>query len=350
MQRTAAVLRRLASAAFLLAAILVPGDAAFAESCPGDVDGDGSVGSADLALLLADWGRPPSAGMASDVDGDGLVYADDLMMLLNGWDACVKVPAWAELIEAAPDPAIVVDPGLRGAIAAAGLAWRVRDRGTGIELVLVPAGTFEMGASLGDELAFSSEFPRHMVTISRPYYLGVHEVTQPQFAAVMGFNPSYFSDPTDPPRPVETVAFQPVAVFLARTGFRLPTEAEWERACRAGTTTPNYAVGELLLADIAWYSPNSGFVTNPVGQRACNGLGLHDMLGNVWEWCRDLFDPAYYGVSPAVDPTGPEFGTMRVIRGGSWYAPESNTRASFRGALWAEATLGDTGFRVARNP
>jgi len=341
-------MQRIAAASFLLLALL--GSPSFGESCPGDVDGEGSVGADDLVLLLADWGRPPSAGMASDIDGNGVVGPPDLMMLLDAWDSCVKVPAWAELLEAVPNPSIVTEASLRGAISATRLAWRVRDRATGIELVLVPPGTFEMGASEGDELAFNSELPRHAVTISRPYYLGRHEVTQPQFAAVMGFNPSYFSDPTDPPRPVETVAFQPIAVFLARTGFRLPTEAEWERACRAGTTAPNYASGELLLADLAWYAPNSGFVTNPVGQRACNGLGLHDMLGNVWEWCRDWFEPGYYQVSPAVDPAGPEQGAMRVIRGGSWYAPESNTRASFRGALWPEATLGDTGFRVARHP
>jgi formylglycine-generating enzyme required for sulfatase activity len=207
-----------------------------------------------------------------------------------------------------------------------------------------------MGASEGDTLAFGDEFPRHQVSISRPYYMGRYEVTQPQFAAAMGYNPSYFSDPTDPPRPVETVAFQPVAVFCARTGFRLPTEAEWEHACRAGTAQPDYAPASLLLQDIAWYGPNSGYVTHPVGQRACNALGLHDMLGNVWEWCKDWHDPGYYAVSPAVDPTGPELGSMRIIRGGSWYTPESNTRSSFRGAIWPEAVLGDTGFRVVRNP
>jgi formylglycine-generating enzyme required for sulfatase activity len=341
-------MQRTAAASLALSALLCC--AAHGESCVGDVDLDGRVAAQDLVLLLGDWARPASAGLSTDIDGDGIVGADDLVLLLNAWDTCVKVPAWAEVLEPAPNAAVVTSPSLRAAISATGLAWRVRDRGTGMELVLVPPGTFMMGASVGDALAFSEESPRHAVTISRPYYMGRYEVTQPQFAAVMGYNPSYFSDPTDPPRPVETVAFQPVAVFCARAGFRLPTEAEWEYACRAGTTEPDYAPAGMLLDDIAWYGPNSGYVTHPVGQRACNALGLHDMLGNVWEWCKDWYDPGFYAVSPASDPTGPEAGYLRIIRGGSWYAPESNTRASFRGAIWPEATFGDTGFRVVRNP
>jgi formylglycine-generating enzyme required for sulfatase activity len=210
-----------------------------------------------------------------------------------------------------------------------------------------------MGASVGDDAAWSDEQPRHAVTISRPFYLGRYEVTQPEFLAVTGYNPSYFTQANDGEAqalPVETVSFPQVQGFLASTGMRLPTEAEWECACRAGTHAPTYAIGSEQTVDLAWYSPNSGLVTHAVGQRAPNALGLHDMLGNVWEWTADWYDSLYYAASPVMDPPGPAVGAFKVIRGGSWYAPDQNTRSSFRGALWPLATFGDTGFRVARNP
>ena len=334
--------------------VLAPSGTAWcAEHCTSDVNLDGAVAANDLALLLADWGRAPSTGLATDIDGNGIVDASDLTLMLASWDACAKVPAWAELIEPSPDPTVVTDAALRAAIVGSGFAWRIRERATGIEMLLVPKTSFMMGASVGDAMATADEQPRHAVTISHPYYLGRFEVTQPQFAEVMGFNPSYFPD-TDgvslPHRPVETVSENTIQVFLAATGLRLPTECEWECACRAGTQAPTPCNEKQVLEDLAWYAPNSGFVTSPVGLRAANPLGFHDMLGNVWEWVQDWYDSIYYAQSPTVDPTGPANGAFRVVRGGSWYAPEQNTRSSFRGALWPGATFGDTGFRVARTP
>jgi len=341
------------SLAIACALLALDGGAARADFCIADVDHDGTIVAHDLALLLADWGGPPNTGLGTDIDRDGIVSGADLTLLLGAWNGCMKVPSWADLIEPSPDPKVVTDAALRSSIIATGFAWRVRDRGTGVEMLLVPKGTFAMGASLGDPLASADETPRHVVTVTKPFYLGRYEVTQPEFAGVMGFNPSYFVDYDGvdiPHRPVETASYPMVGAFLALSGLRLPTECEWEFACRAGTQAPNYCSEGEALADLAWYQPTSGYVTHPVGLRSPNPLGFHDMLGNVWEWCHDWYDSAYYAASPAFDPQGPAAGSMRIIRGGSWYAPEQNTRSSFRGALWPDAALGDTGFRVARNP
>lgn len=339
-------------------AMILPFEIGFAQDaraadCAGDIDRDGAVGAADLATLLAGWGAPNGANAASDLNGDAVVDAGDLAFVLGNWGGCVAVPAWATLVEARPDPSVVTDIELRAAIEATGLAWRVRDDASGIEMLLVPGGAFRMGASPGDALAFSDEFPAHHVVISQPYYLARHETTQAEFEAVTGYNPSFFTGSSDtgaPSNPVEMVSHTMVEGFLELTGLRLPTEAEWELACRAGSFTPTYAVAGQETVEIAWYAPNSGFETNPVGTRAPNALGFHDMLGNVWEWVADWYGGGYYAGSPPADPTGPAEGSFKVIRGGSWFVSSSNLRSSFRGAYWPAGQLGDTGFRAARAP
>ena len=167
----------------------------------------------------------------------------------------------------------------------------------------------------------------------------------------MGFNPSWNVDEDqsiNALRPVESTSYDLIGSFLEITGFSLPTEAQWEYACRAGTTTPTYAQVGQDLGELAWYSPNSDWVTHPVGQKAANPLGFHDMLGNVWEWCADWYGG--YSDLVSIDPQGPAFGQLRIIRGGSWYAPTSNVRSPFRGAFASSGVLSDTGFRVARQP
>ena len=327
---------------------------ASARQCVGDVNGDGVVQSLDLTELLNDWAGPPSSGIASDVDGSGIVDARDLALLIGAWGPCPLTPLWATVLEAQPDPAVVTDPALRAAIEASGLAWRVRDRASGIEMLLVPPGSFMMGASAGDAMAFPDEFPAHLVTLSHAFYLGRYEVTQSQYEATMEYNPSWNTENLDPEfnpiRPVESVPLDWVGVFLSFTALRLPTEAEWEFACRAGTSTPTYAVGGQQLGDLAWYSPNGGGMTQPTGRKLANALGFHDMLGNVWEWVSDWYASNYYAESPRLDPTGPLRGEFHVIRGGSWFAPEANVRSSFRGAIPGWYVLSDTGFRAARTP
>ena len=212
----------------------------------------------------------------------------------------------------------------------------------GMEFVGIPPGEFLMGST--SRWADDDEQPVTRVWISQGFYLGKYEVTQDQWQAVMGNNPSGFKD-CGGNCPVERVSWEDVQVFIgrlnARSGggrYRLPTEAEWEYAVRAGTTTDTYA-GDItkpytgndpVLNGIAWYRKNSDFHTYPVGQKAPNGFGLYDMLGNVWEWVGDWYG-AYPGGS-VTDPEGPGSGSDQVLRGGSWgrYAKFCRSASRFR--------------------
>ncbi len=292
-------------------------------------------------------------------------------------------PAWALALEAAPDSRVIADPEIRKRIAATGLPWRVRDLTCGIEMLLIPPGTFVMGASDGDADATASEKPAHEVVISRPFYLSRNEVTQEQWLKAMPENPSRFQQSTfqadaefereaeiaklvatgitrreaqeklGPARtnfdstakwPVESMTEAELQAFLAKTSLQLPSEAQWEYACRAGTTTPTYGALEV----IAWCGANSEDHPHLVGTMASNAFGMHDMLGNVWEWCGDYFDADAYSKAGASvsDPKGPTSGNSRVLRGGNWLSLPRVCRASAR----IEAAPGSPayGFRVAR--
>lgn len=340
-----------------------------AGSCPGDLDGDGSVGAADLSELLAEWGVAGSAKGGADLDGDGIVGASDLSELLASWGPCIVVPQWATLLESSPDPMVVTNATLRAAIEATGYAWRVRDDASQVEMVLLPPGAFEMGCNSSNAyICNDDEAPNHQVSITEPFYVGRHEVTQGQWLNVVGANPSYFQGaayPNSASRPVERVSWSALGAFLVPTGTRLLTEAEWEYACRAGTLnafhgTPANPLGtddDAQVGAIAWFNGNNGaagtptFGTKPVGQKAPNGFGLHDMAGNVREWVADYYGSAYYGVSPRADPSGPSTGTDRVLRGGGWIDSTNICRSSCR-FYFPEVTTGSafSGFRVARNP
>jgi formylglycine-generating enzyme required for sulfatase activity len=288
---------------------------------------------------------------------------------LPGAFSYVTVPSWATLIEAAPDPAVVWDADLRAAITATGLAWRVRDTATQMEMLLIPPGTFEMGCSASNQYGcYTWESPVHTVTLTNAFYLGRYEVTQAQWQARMGSNPSFFQSPSSdvpaaqvPNRPVEQVSWNMIAGaggFMAQTGMRLPTEAEWEYAYRAGTATAfhgfkgylNGTNDDTLVGNIAWYGSNSNTQTRPVGGKAGNGFGLHDMAGNVWEWVNDWYSSSYYASSPAQNPTGPTTGLARVFRGGSWVDNADFLRASYRLSRTPGSTLYFIGCRAARSP
>jgi formylglycine-generating enzyme required for sulfatase activity len=288
----------------------------------------------------------------------------------------IVVPAWATLLEAVPDPAIVTNATLRDSITATGYAWRVRDNGTNIEMVLIPPGTFNMGCSASNAYGCNSnESPVHSVTLTDAFYLGRYEVTQAQWTAKKGWNPSEFQPPytatADTNRPVEQVSWNTIQGFLTATGLRLPTEAEWEYAYRAGTTTAfhgftwylNGTNDDTLVGNIAWFSGNNGsspnepidptYGTKAVGQKAANGFGLHDMAGNVREWVNDWYGSTYYSSSPSTNPPGPASGTSRVLRGGSWddvVAATFYVRSSRRVSNAPDFTYNRNGFRVARNP
>ena len=218
--------------------------------------------------------------------------------------AKTAVPAgWYTMLEQAPDPTVVTNTTMRNAIIASGLPWRVRDNSSNIEMLLVPAGTFTMGCSPSTQYACAyDESPTHQVTLTNAFYMGKTEVTQAQWTAKMGSNPSFFSGYTNSPSfPVERVSWDMVASgstsFMDKTGLRLPTEAEWEYAYRAGTTTafhrytgqPNGFNDDTLVDQIAWYNNGSNANPQAVAQKAPNGLGLHDMAGNVYEWCQDWY-------------------------------------------------------------
>ena len=204
--------------------------------------------------------------------------------------------------------------------------------GVSFEMVRVEGGTFRMGAtSEQEENAYDSEKPVHSVTLSG-YYIGKTEVTQVLWEAVMGINPSRFKGDY---LPVENVSWDDCQEFIRKlnsmTGqnFRLPTEAEWEFACRGGNNSRGYKYsGSNNLGSVAWYDGNSGNKTHPVGTKAPNELGIYDMSGNVWEWCADWYGD--YSSGAQTNPTGPYGGSNRVYRGGSWNYDVGRCRSSNR--------------------
>jgi len=239
----------------------------------------------------------------------------------------------------------------------------------GMRFVVVPAGEFLMGSPADDAEADDDERPQYRVRISQSVRLAVCETTQAEFRAVMGSNPSWFA-PTGGGRgevagvdtdklPVDMVTWHEADEFCRKLAalpaeraagrtYRLPTEAEWEYTCRAGTTT-RYSTGDVLTAAQACVlDSQSRAPVRPraVGSYAPNPFGLHDMHGNVWEWCADRYDSSAYGASLAVDPTGPEVGTGRVVRGGDYRFTAAMARSANRDFTRATRRDQGNGFRV----
>jgi formylglycine-generating enzyme required for sulfatase activity len=247
----------------------------------------------------------------------------------------------------------------------------------GMEFVRIAPGEFLMGCSAGDPQCDADEKPAHRVQITKAFEMGKYEVTQAQWESVMGSNPSTIKGDN---RPVETVSKNDVHDFLARLNakndgyrYRLPTEAEWEYAARAGTAGP-----PTSLDEVAWYAADSDDETHPVGQKKPNAWGLYDMLGNVREWVEDVYVRGYYSNSPLADPTGPDAGQaaqagpgrrgtfgrgnfgrgrggrmrqLPVVRGGAWDNPATYVRFSARYHYYGPTLrVSDIGFRVAREP
>ncbi|MDJ0873824.1 MAG: formylglycine-generating enzyme family protein [Desulfobacterales bacterium] len=223
----------------------------------------------------------------------------------------------------------------------------------GMELIKLPAGSFVMGGDWDAEQADENELPQHEVVFKQPLYIGRTPVTQAQWEAVMGSNPSEFKGGD---HPVETVSHEDAAEFLQRLnqreenpGYRLPTEAEWEYAARAGSTS-SYCFGPQTakLAEYAWFQKNSGRTTHPVGQLAPNAWGLHDMHGNVHEWCADWFDRNYYARSPGENPRGPRKGVARCLRGGDWGSEAWYCRCAIRSLSAPTRRSPRVGFRIVQ--
>lgn len=221
--------------------------------------------------------------------------------------------------------------------------------GVPFEMVEVRGGTFRMGATSEQGCdAYDWEKPVHSVTLSG-YYIGKTEVTQALWKAVMGSNPSYFNGDD---LPVECVSWDDCQEFIRKlnslTGqhFRLPTEAEWEFACRGGNNSLGYKYsGSDNIDNVAWYDGNSGDKTHPVATKSANELGIYDMSGNVWEWCCDWYGD--YTSGALTNPKGPESGSLRVPRGGSWNGNAGCCRSSLRIDFIPTYRLNDLGLRLA---
>jgi len=218
---------------------------------------------------------------------------------------------------------------------------------SGIEFILIPAGTFVQGSN-----KTSRSQPPHHVTISKPFYLGKYQVTQAQWKMIMGDTPSRFKGDT---RPVEQVSWNDCQEFIKNLNsreevdtYRLPTEAEWEYACRGGTTT-RFCFGdeETMLSQHAWYGRSSGGETHPVGQKKANAWGLYDMHGNVWEWCQDRYGT--YPWKAVADPRGASSGSGRVGRGGSWNGDAKFCASAYRSRFVPGYRYSSLGFRLARS-
>ena len=202
-----------------------------------------------------------------------------------------------------------------------------------IPVVSVKGGCFDMGDTFGD--GGRDEKPAHQVCVN-DYQIGKFEVTQEQWQAVMGSNPS--KTKLSGQHPVDNVSWNDTQEFIQQLNkmsgkkWRLPTEAEWEYAARSGGMKQRFAGTNSMenLADYAWYENNSEMTTHPVGTRQSNGLGLYDMSGNVWEWCADRYDRNYYKQSPLNNPKGDPFGINRILRGGSASSKSGFQRASYR--------------------
>ncbi|WP_321416515.1 SUMF1/EgtB/PvdO family nonheme iron enzyme [uncultured Methanomethylovorans sp.] len=216
-----------------------------------------------------------------------------------------------------------------------------------MEFVLIPSGEFQMGSN-----EHSAEQPAHKVKISKPFYLGKYPVTQKEWKAVMGSNPSYYKGDNGP---VEQVSWNDVQEFVRKLNskegnekYRLPSEAEWEYACRAGTTT-KYCFGdnESKLDEYAWYNVNSEGKTHPVGQKKPNLWGLCDMHGNVWEWVQDKWHDSYK-FAPTDGSALEGSSSLRVFRGGSWYGNVGFCRSANRGLFSPINCNNGLGFRLLR--
>lgn len=221
----------------------------------------------------------------------------------------------------------------------------------GMEFVPIPAGSFLMGSPGIEKDRDADEGPQRQITISKPFYLGKYEVTQEQWEKVMTVNPSYFKN--CPKCPVENVNWQEIQNFITRLNalgegkYRLPTEAEWEYACRAGANT-KYSFGEdeSALGGYAWFSENSGNRTHEVGTKQSNAWGLYDMHGNVWELVQDW--KGNYPNGAVTDPLGPANGSTRVGRGGSWYGLSRFLRSAGRFGNSPLDRDNGLGFRLVR--
>jgi formylglycine-generating enzyme required for sulfatase activity len=312
------------------------------------------VGAAAAAsTAIADWPHPAPA--------PGIVFVS-VFLLLAACPMLLLLPVWHSPAADAQDHGNGGSDGVLGRLA----PFVVNS--LQMELVRIAPGTFRMGSD--PDAGRADEIPAHEVKLTRPFYLGKHEVTQAQFEQVMGTNPSHFTDERGggPDFPVESVTWHEADEFCRRLSalpeekaagrrYRLPTEAEWEYACRAGTTTP-FAGGETLSGAVANFDctfpagdapPSEAARQRPVsvGSFPPNPWGLYDMHGNVWEWCADWSSPYPDAAGVRVNPQGPALGSGKIVRGGGWCSYGWLCRSATRFSMAPARRARDIGFRVA---
>jgi len=298
-----------------------------------DTDGDGVVDSKDECSDTPPGETPDSSGCSAsqrDTDGDGVV---------DSKDECPGTKAGTEVDSSGCEE-----------------LQKEITNSIGMEMVLIPAGVFDMGSPPSEEGRDSDEGPVHRVKISEPFYIGKYEVTQEQWEEVMGSNPSDFDD-CGGDCPVEDVSWYDVQEFINKLNqmevtdkYHLPTEAEWEYAARAGTQTA-YSFGDdaSKLGEYAWYDDNSNGKTHPVGQKKPNPWGLYDVHGNVWEWVQDRYHKNYDG-APTDGSAWESGGSLRVGRGGGSYHFARYCRSANRNYGFApDYGDGGLGFRLIRS-
>jgi formylglycine-generating enzyme required for sulfatase activity len=208
----------------------------------------------------------------------------------------------------------------------------------GLKYVWIPAGKFTQGCSPGDKECYLDEFPTRDITLTRGFWLGQTEVTQAAYQEIANDNPSVFDGPD---LPVDMVEWEDADYYCREIGGRLPTEAEWEYAARAGTKGSRYG----NLDEIAWYWKNSSFTTHPVGKKKPNAFGLYDMLGNVVEWTYSWYTVQHSQEN--INPKGPSLAEFKSLRGGGWWDDPDLVRASYRSRIEPDATDYNIGFRCA---
>ncbi len=268
----------------------------------------------------------------------------NIMMLLA---PVVLVVGFALVLMWLGQPGPVPVPGKR-------VAPEIVSQGAGMAMALIPGGHFVMGRASGAEPGGADELPMHAVNVA-PFYLGKYEVTQAQWATVMGFNPSRYKDPR---RPVDQVTWLQVQEFIQKINqlektnkYRLPSEAEWEYAARAGSAAAYFFGNDIRdLTRYAWFGAEHDVGTAPVGKKQPNPWGLHDIYGNVWEWVEDCAHPDYQGAPPDARPWSGGDCALRVVRGGGWNSPASYVRSAVRGSSVPDLNDSGTGFRLARSP
>lgn len=326
-----------------------------------DLSGAASAGATVTVAFSSDGGGTyaitPSAGALSGHVGSGVASGSNRRIV---WNAAATLPAQA------------YGTSYRAAVTATNPSSGGQEitvtlpGGVPLELVRIPAGTFQMGAPEREKGSAYEEGPAHQVTLTSDYYMGKYEVTQAQWVAVMGTNPSSFSA-CGGNCPVSRVSWDDIRGangFIAKlnqalgaTKFRLPTEAEWERAARAGTQT-RFSFGDALDGDdicgvnaaaspYVWWCGNAGNTPHVVGAKGANPYGLFDLHGNVFEWVEDW--EGSYPSTAQTNPTGPATGSYRVIRGGSWDYNLFNARSAYRFGHAPTYRLNYLGFRLARS-